>query len=72
MIEFKRRTNRKILGLTPNSALVIEAIRATGKEHISDRVRKKIRKKFSVADIGKLKKEAVLSRKWIYEEILKL
>lgn len=41
MIEFKRRTNRKILGLTPNSALVIEAIRATGKEYISERVRKK-------------------------------
>ncbi|MDW7676650.1 MAG: DUF6088 family protein [Bacillota bacterium] len=69
VIKLKRRTNREISELSPKSALLIEAIKAIGKEDMNKDIRRKLMRKFSQAEKKKLLKEAQRTRSWVYEEI---
>jgi len=72
VIKFKRRTNREISEISPKSALLIEAIKAIGKEGMNKGIRSKMMSKFNQEEKKKLLKEAQRTRSWVYEEIKKM
>ena len=65
-IKFKRTTNKEISKLSPKTALVIQAIKALGKEHVSDEIIEKIRSETSAGDRTTMLKEAQYATAWIY------
>ena len=71
VIKLKRRTHREISEISPKSALLIEAIKAIGKEDMNNEIRAKMMSKFSQSEKKKLLKEAQRTRSWVYEEIKK-
>ncbi len=72
VIEFKHKTIREISGLSYKTALLVEALKARGKNNITDNDRSIIRHKISKTDLENIKQEASKIRNWIYEEICKL
>ena len=65
-IKFKRTTNKEISKLSPKTALVIQAIKALGKEHITDEIIEKIRSETSADERTTMLKEAQYATAWIY------
>ena len=65
-IKFKRTTNKEISKLSPKTALVIQAIKALGKEHVSDEIIEKIRSETSADERTTMLKEAQYATAWIY------
>jgi hypothetical protein len=72
IIEFKHKTVREISGRSYNAALLMEALNTIGKDNISEHTRNQIRQKFRAGELESIKKEALQSRDWIYDEICKL
>ena len=68
-IKFKRTTNKEISKLSPKTALVIQAIKALGKEHVSDEIIEKIRSETSADERTTMLKEAQYATAWIYRII---
>ena len=68
-IKFKRTTNKEISKLSPKTALVIQAIKALGKEHITDKIIEKIRSQTSPGERTTMLKEAQYATAWIYRII---
>jgi len=68
-IKFKRTTNKEISKLSPKTALVIQAIKALGKEHVSDEIIEKIRSETSAGERATMLKEAQYTTAWIYKEL---
>ncbi len=71
-IEFKHRSNKDISGLSPKSALVIQAIRALGKDSITVEDIEKIGSLLTTEEKAVLLKEAKQSTAWIYKYIKKI
>lgn len=71
-IEFKHRSNKDISGLSPKSALVIQAIRALGKDSITVEDIEKIGSLLTTEEKVVLLKEAKQSTAWIYKYIKKI
>lgn len=69
---FKHVPSREITGISPKSALVIEAIKAIGKKEMSESVRHAIRNSLSEEEMDSLVREKKTSRVWIAEEIRRL
>ena len=65
-IKFKRTTNKEISKLSPKTALVIQAIKALGKEHVTDGIIEKIRSETSACERTTMLKEAQYATAWIY------
>ena len=65
-IKFKRTTNKEISKLSPKTALVIQAIKALGKEHVTDEIIEKIRSETSAGERTTMRKEAQYATAWIY------
>ena len=65
-IKFKRTTNKEISKLSPKTALVIQAIKALGKEHVTDEIIEKIRSETSAKERTTMLKEAQYATAWIY------
>ncbi|MBQ6066877.1 MAG: hypothetical protein IJK89_08640 [Clostridia bacterium] len=65
-IKFKRTTNKEISKLSPKTALVIQAIKALGKEHVTDKIIEKIRSETSADERTTMLKEAQYATAWIY------
>ena len=65
-IKFKRTTNKEISKLSPKTALVIQAIKALGKEHVTDEIIEKIRSETSADERTTMLKEAQYATAWIY------
>lgn len=68
-IKFKRTTNKEISKLSPKTALVIQAIKALGKEHVTDEIIEKIRSETSAGERTTMRKEAQYTTAWIYKEL---
>lgn len=66
-IEYKHRRNKDISGLSYKTALVIQAIRALGKENIGSAEIAKIRQCLSEQEKENLLTEAQQSTAWIYK-----
>ena len=65
-IKFKRTTNKEISKLSPKTALVIQALKALGKDHVTDEIIEKIRSEMTADERTTMLKEAQYSTAWIY------
>ena len=71
-IEFKHCSAREISGMSPKTVLVIQAIKALGKENIDEENLQRIRRTLSVEERVALLEEAKRTKAWIYEAIKKV
>ena len=71
-IEFKRRTNRDITGMSYKTALVIQGIKALGKKNVDDVAIDKIRASLTRSERHALLQEAKPTTAWIYQVIRKI
>ncbi len=68
-IKFKRTTNRDISNLSFKTALTIQALKALGKEYITDELLVKIRCVLTEEEKEKMVTEAKSATAWVYEII---
>ncbi|HZK71739.1 MAG TPA: DUF6088 family protein [Clostridia bacterium] len=68
-IEFKKTTNKEISKLSYKTALVIQALKALGKDNIDEIIISKIACKLNNNEKNKLCTEAMYATSWIYEKI---
>ena len=71
-IEFKRRNNREIAGMSYKTALVIQGIKALGNGNADDAAIEKISSKLTGDDKLKLLNEAKPITVWVYQVIKKI
>lgn len=68
-IEFRHTTNKDISKFSYKTSLIIQAIKALGKEHIDNGVIAKLRSKISDSEKAVMLTEAKTATAWIYEFI---
>lgn len=71
-LKFKHKTNREISQLSEETVLVVEALRALGKEQIDDVVLKQLKNILPDENKEKILSEATACSEWIYETIRKV
>lgn len=68
-IEFKRRSNKEITGLSYMTALVIQALKTLGKENVTEEIVEKLSMKLSERDKANLMNEGRRSTAWVFDRI---
>lgn len=68
-IEFKHCSSKEISGMSAKTALVIQAIKALGKEGLDERSLQRIRRNLSTEEKVALLEEAKRTTVWVYEAI---
>ena len=68
-IKFKRTTNKEISKLSNKTALVVQALKALGKENVTDTVMGKLRNNLTDKEKSNLLTESKAVTSWIYEYI---
>ena len=68
-IQFVHSANRNISGLSPKTSLVIQAIKAIGKDKISQKVRDSLRNVLSEQERARMLSETTHSTSWVYHVI---
>lgn len=71
-IEFKHRANREITGMSEKTLLVIQALKALGKERVTDLFLAKIQETLTCNEKKKLLIEAKTASSWIIKAIQKI
>lgn len=71
-IKFKRTTNKEISKLSTKTALIIQALKALGKDQIDDEVIEKLKARTTAAERKAMLKEAQYATAWIYEVIKRI
>jgi len=71
-IEFKHRANREITGMSEKTLLIIQALKALGKERITDTHLAKIQKQLTPNEKKNLLVESRNASAWIIEAIKKI
>ena len=71
-IKFKKTTNKEISKLSYKTALVVQALKALGKENVTDSILIKLKKRLAKAEKKKMLEEAKTVTSWIYELIKKI
>ncbi len=71
-IEFKHRANREITGISEKTILIIQALKALGKERITDTHLAKIQKQLTTNEKKNLLVESRNASAWIVEAIKKI
>ena len=71
-IEFKHRSNKEISGMSPMTALVIQAIRELGKNRVDDISIQRLRRMLTDEQKAALLTEAKQTTSWIYGYIKKI
>lgn len=66
-IQFKRTTNRDLAKLTYKTALVVQALKALGKEHIDNTVISQLQRILTAEEKSKMLIEAKTVTAWIYD-----
>jgi len=69
VLEFKHRSNREITGMSPATALIIQGIKALGKNNIDSAAIVQMRLSLTEAERGVLVKEAKSTAVWVYNVI---
>ncbi len=72
VIEFKHRNNKEISGMSSMSALVIQALKALGKNNIDDTVIAKLRRILTTEQKTALLTEAKQTTAWVYQIIKRI
>ncbi len=68
-IKFKRTTNKEISKLSYKTALVVQALKALGKENVTDATITKLQNTLTPTEKAACLKEAKAATSWIYEYI---
>lgn len=68
-IKFKRTTNKEISKLSYKTALVVQALKALGKDNVDDAVLTKLKNNLSESEKQAMFTEAKAATSWIYEYI---
>lgn len=68
-IKFKRTTNKEISKLSYKTALVVQALKALGKDNVDDTVLTKLKNSLTNSEKQALLTEAKAATSWIYEYI---
>lgn len=68
-IKFKRTTNKEISKLSTKTALVVQALKALGKDNVTDTIIDKLKKSLTDDEKKALLCEAKAVTSWIYEDI---
>lgn len=71
-LKFKHKANREISMLSDQTVLVVEAIRALGKESINPEIIANLQRALSQEDKSIILNEATTCSEWIYETIRKV
>lgn len=71
-IEFKHRNNREISGMSTLTAMIIQALKALGKDHIDSRHIGIIRRRLSSEEKKTVMEEAQQSNMWIYNMVKRI
>ena len=71
-IEFKHCSSKEISGMSAKTALVVQTIKALGKESVGEGSLQRIRRNLSAEEKAALLKEAKRTTVWIYEAIKKV
>lgn len=69
VIKFKRTTNKEISKLSYKTALTIQALKALGKENVSEQISCRLKKALCKEDKEKMLTEAKSATSWVYEYI---
>lgn len=69
VIKFKRTTNKEISKLSYKTALTIQALKALGKDNVSEQIICHLKKALSEEDKEKMLTEAKSATSWVYEYI---
>ncbi len=69
VIKFKRTTNKEISKLSYKTALTIQALKALGKDNVSEQIICRLKKALSEEDKEKMLMEAKSATSWVYEYI---
>lgn len=69
IIEFKHRSNREISGISRQTAVIIQALKAIGKDNVTDVQIDIIRRQLSDEDKSNVLKEARQATVWVYDLI---
>lgn len=69
VIKFKRTTNKEISKLSYKTALTIQALKALGKENVSEQIICRLKKALCKEDKEKMLTEAKSATSWVYEYI---
>ncbi|MDO5573738.1 MAG: DUF6088 family protein [bacterium] len=68
-IKFKKTTNKEISKLSYKSALVVQALKALGKESVTDLILNKLKESLTDDEKNALLNESKAVTSWIYEDI---
>jgi len=68
-IKFKRTTNKEISKLSYKTALIVQALKALGKENVNEAIINRLKKNLTAQEKENLLLEAKASTSWIYEYI---
>ena len=68
-LSFKKTTNKEITGLSSKTALIIQALKALGKENVDKNTIETIGNKLTPNEKRKLLNESKYSTSWIYETL---
>lgn len=71
-IDFKHRNNKEISGMSYKTALVIQALKALGKNNVDETVITQLKKQLSLDEKETLLKEARQTTTWVYTVIRKI
>ena len=71
-IEFKHRSNKEISGMSPMTALVIQALRELGKDRIDEIAIQRLQRMLTTEQKAALLTEAKQTTSWIYGFIKKI
>jgi len=71
-IEYKHRNNKEISGMSYKTAMVIQALKALGKERVDDAIIQKLRMRLTDEEKSLLLKESQQTTVWIYSAIKRI
>lgn len=71
-IQYKHTTNKEISGLSLKTALIIQALKTLGKDHITSEIIENIKSKTTLEERKTMLAEAQYATAWIYEEIKRI
>lgn len=72
VLKFKKCSNREVTGKSPMTNLIIQSIKAIGKDNITEEHLQKLKSTVKMEDIKLAKKEAFNTTEWIYKNICKI
>lgn len=72
MLVLKHRTNRETTLLSPETALVVQALKALGEERVDERMLDTLRTKLDAREWARAVREARYATSWVYEIIKRL